>query len=189
MLIPMLFDHPQMIGTILAHTPTWVWALLAGLIWLGVVQARDRNASLARVSILPAVMTGLSIWGIAGAFGASPMFGYVMLTWMLVGAIAFAAVGMTNAPTGTAYDSAKRTFFLPGSWAPLAMIVGIFLTRYVVNVDVAMNPMLARNGDYTLIVAALYGLFTGVFLGRASRLWRLAAERRGAGFLMQRDPW
>jgi uncharacterized protein YneF (UPF0154 family) len=71
---------------------------------------------------------------------------------------------------------------------PLVMILGIFLTRYVVNVDIAMNPPLTRDGQYTMIVAAMYGLFTGAFLGRAARLWRLAAERSGAGFLLQRDP-
>ncbi|HUR87550.1 MAG TPA: DUF6622 family protein [Ramlibacter sp.] len=174
----MLFQHPEMTGAILRGTPVWVWALLAGLVSLGITQARDRNASLTRVTILPVVMTGLAIWGVVGAFGKSPMFGYVMLTWMLVGAIAFAVIGLTNPPAGTTYDGATRTYFLPGSWLPLGIIIGIFLTRYVVNVDIAINPMLARDGQYALLVAALYGLFTGTFLGRAARLWRLAAERR-----------
>jgi len=191
MLISMLIEHPQMLTTILSHTPTWVWGLLAALIWLGVSQLRDRTAGLLRVSIQPIAMTALAIWGITGAFGNSPMFGYVMLTWMLVAAIAFAAIGMTSAPAGTTYDATSRSYFLPGSWVPLAMIVGIFVTRYIVNVDVAMNPPLVRDGQYTLVVAGLYGLFTGSFLGRAARLWRLAAESSGSGFgfLLQRDPW
>ena len=187
MLIPMLFDHPEMIGLVLQRTPSWVWFLLAGLTWLGVSQLRDRKAGLARVSLLPVIMTGLSIWGIVGAFSASPMFGYTMLVWMLVAAIAFAAIGVTSAPQGTQYDPATRTYFLPGSVLPLLMILGIFLTRYVVNVDIAMNPALTRDGQYTLIVAAMYGLFTGSFVGRAARLWRLAAEGSGASFLLQRN--
>lgn len=185
MLISMLYHQPQMIGTIVQHTPAWVGALLAALIALGLSQVRSRSASLARTTLLPIAMTALSIWGIVGVFGRSPMFGYVMLTWMLVAAIGFAALGMTNAPRGTTYDAASRSFHLPGSWLPLAIIVAIFFTRYIVNVDVAMNPMLARDGEYTLAVAAIYGLFTGVFLGRAARLWRLAAERSGRGFLLQ----
>ena len=172
-----LFHHPEMLGGILRATPTWVWGLLAALIALGATQLRDRTASLARVSILPLVMTGLSVWGVTGAFGKSPLFGDVMLTWMLVAAVAFAAIGMTNAPKGTAYDPVRRTYFLPGSVVPLAMIVGIFVTRYVVNVDIAIHPGLTRDGQYTIAVAAVYGLFTGAFLGRATRLWRMAAER------------
>jgi hypothetical protein len=57
-----------------------------------------------------------------------------------------------------------------------------------VNVDIAMNPALTRDGQYTIIVAAMYGLFIGTFLGRGARLWRLAAERSGFGFMLQRDP-
>ena len=65
----------------------------------------------------------------------------------------------------------------------------MFLTRYVVNVDIAMQPSLTRDGTYTLVVAAIYGCTTGLFVGRAARLWRLAAERSGFGLLLQRDPW
>jgi hypothetical protein len=187
--IPVLLEHPQMIGTALRNTPTWVWGLLAGLAWLGASQLRDRSVGLARVAITPVVMTALSVWGIWGAFGASPMFGYLMLVWMLVAAVAFAAIGMSEPPAGTRYDRATSTYFLPGSWVPLATILGIFLTRYIVNVDVAVQPSVVRDAQFTLVIAALYGLFTGVFLGRAARLWRLAFEGRVFGPALQRDPW
>ena len=63
---------------------------------------------------------------------------------------------------------------MPGSWVPLTLIVGIFLTKYVVGVDLAMQLSLAQDSQYTLIVAAIYGTFSGIFMGRAARLWRLA---------------
>lgn len=189
MLISMLIDHPQVIGPVLRSTPGWVWGLLAGLIVLGASQLRDYSPSLARVSVMPAAMTAFAIWGMTGAFGRSPAFGYAMLAWMLVAAIVFAAVAMTSPPEGTTYDPAARTFFLKGSWVPLALIVAVFLTRYVVNVDIAMQPSLVRDGAYTVIVGGIYGISTGLFVGRAARLWRLAAERSGFGFLLQRDPW
>lgn len=187
--IPVLLSQPQIIGPALRGTPGWVWALLAGLVWLGATQLRDRTASLARVTVMPLVMVALSVWGIAGAFGSSPMFGYTMLMWMLAAAVAFALVGAMRPPVGTGYDPAGRMFFLPGSAVPLLLIAGIFVTRYVVNVDVAIHPAVARDGGYTLVVGGLYGLFSGVFLGRAARLWRLAAEHGGFGLMLQRDPW
>jgi hypothetical protein len=61
------------------------------------------------------------------------------------------------------------------------LIVGIFLVKYVVGVDLAMAPRLVREPSYVLSVAALYGAFTGVFIGRASRLWRLAVRPAAAG--------
>jgi hypothetical protein len=188
MLIPTLMQQPQLLGAILRGTPPWVWALLAGLLWLGFSQARDREASLLRVVLMPVAMTALAIWGMVSAFGASSMFGYAMLMWMFAASVTFTLVGSMRTPRGTQYDPGTRSFFLPASWAPLALIVGIFLTRYVVNVDIAMQPALARDGQYTLIVAAIYGLCSGIFAGRAARLWRLAAEGGAAGFLLQRDP-
>jgi hypothetical protein len=189
MLIPTLIDHPQILGNVLRGTPGWVWGLLAGLIVLGATQVRDRTASLVRVSVMPVAMSAFALWGLTGAFGQSPMFGYAMLAWLFVATVLFAAIGMTPAPKGTTYDRAQRSFFLPGSWVPMVLIVATFLTRYVVNVDIAMQPSLKSEGMYTVIVAAIYGISTGVFVGRAARLWRLAAERSGAGFLLQRDPW
>ena len=174
MLLQLLFQHPQMIGTVLGRTPAWVWALLAGLAMLGYGQVRDREASLVRISVLPFVMTALSIWGMASAFGASPMFGYTMLVWLAATAIVFAAIAPMPVPAGTTYDASTRTYFLRGSWMPMAMILGIFVTKYIVGVDTAMNPGLARDGAYTLVVGAMYGVFSGLFLGRAARLWRLA---------------
>lgn len=184
-----LVQHPQMLGTVVRHTPVWVGALVAALAWAGITQLRDRTAGMVRITLLPLAMTGLSLWGLAGAFGGSPIIGLLLLTWIAVAAVAFAFIGRMNAPHGTRYDAEARTFFLPGSWVPLALILAIFVTRYIVNVDVAITPALVADGRYTLGVAALYGLFTGLFLGRAARLWRLAPQGSGLGLLLQRDPW
>ena len=189
MLVPALIQHPQMLGTALRHTPAWVWGLLAVLLATGIAQLRDRTAGVVRIAVLPLAMTGLSLWGLAGAFAASPMLASLVLTWIAVTAIAFAVVARTDAPSGTSYDAGTRAFHLPGSWVPLATILAIFLTRYIVNVDVAITPALALDAQYTMAVAALYGVFTGTFLGRAARLWRLAPQGSGLGFLLQRDPW
>ena len=195
MLIDMLIHQPQMLGTVLRHTPGWVWGLLAGLLALGLSQVRDRNASLARVTFLPVAMTALALWGIVAGFGNSPMFGYVVLVWLLAAALMVGAISPTAAPRGTAYDAASRTYRMRGSWIPLLLILGTFLTKYVVGVDLAMKPSLALDGQYTLVVGTLYGLFSGIFTGRAARLWLLArragpvaAEPR-RGFWLQRDPW
>jgi hypothetical protein len=176
MLIQTLIHQPQMLGTILQHTPVWVWGLLAGLIALGLQQVRTRQASLVRVSITPVAMTALAVWGNVSAFGASPLFAAVMLTWLLSAAAMLAVFAPLAPPRGTVYDAASRSFHMPGSWAPMALIVAIFLTKYVVGVELAMRPALAQDSQYALIVGALYGLFSGAFIGRAARLWRLAYQ-------------
>jgi hypothetical protein len=179
MLLQLLAHHPEALMPILRQTPVWVWGLLASLIALGVSQLRDRQAGVARVSLLPLVMTILSVSGTFSALGNTPHAGLVISAWLGAAVLAFAlfAPGRANAQ----FDPAQRVFHMPGSAVPLLLIVGIFLVKYVVGVDLAMAPQLVREPSYVLSVAALYGAFTGVFIGRASRLWRLALRPAAVG--------
>ena len=181
MLIQMLINQPQMLLPIVQRTPLWVWGLLAALTWLGLSQARNRTASLTRVAFMPVAMTALSVWGTVSAFGNSPQFGSVLLAWLAAAALSLAATAPMAAPAGARYDARARLFSLPGSWVPMALILGIFLIKYVVGVDLAMQPGFARDARYALVTAALYGLFSGIFAGRAARLWRLARRPASAG--------
>ncbi|MDB5945965.1 MAG: hypothetical protein JWQ33_991 [Ramlibacter sp.] len=174
MLLQLIAQKPQMLGTVIAHTPAWVWGLLAALLALGLSQVRGRTVGLRRVTFMPLAMTGLSLWGAVSAFGSSPQIVAVLLAWAAAAAVTLAFIASMPAPAGTGYDATSRSFTMPGSWVPLALIVGIFLTKYVAGVDLAMQPSLARDGQYTLVVATIYGAFSGIFAGRAARLWRLA---------------
>lgn len=172
MLLQLVVQHPEAIAPILRNTPVWVWGLLAGLLALGFSQLRDRTATLARVSLLPVAMTVFSLSGTISALGASPHRTGVVAAWILAALLAFAAVAPGRA--AAQFDAVRRTYRLPGSVVPLLLIVGIFLVKYVVGVELAMAPRLVDDTQYALTVAGLYGAFTGIFVGRASRLWRLA---------------
>ncbi|MDP3832938.1 MAG: hypothetical protein Q8Q82_03170 [Hydrogenophaga sp.] len=180
MLLQLITQHPEAIVQILRSTPVWVWGLLAGLLALGVSQLRDRTAGLVRVSLLPLAMTLFSVSGTASALGGSPHRAMALSAWLIAAAIAFAVALLARGRGDAAaaqYDPARRLFLLPGSVVPLLLIVGIFLVKYVVGVDLAMAPQLVQEAPYVLTVAALYGAFTGVFVGRASGLWRLWLRR------------
>ncbi|WP_296446207.1 DUF6622 family protein [Rhodoferax sp. UBA5149] len=181
MLIQLITQQPQMLAPIVKATPTWVWGLLATLLALGLSQLRARRVSLSRMTLLPVLMTGLSLWGTVSAFAGSPLFAYVLLAWAVGAALMLGFIAPQGPQTGTQYDAASRCFQVPGSWVPLALILGIFLTKYIVGVDLAMQPALAKDGQYTLIIGALYGLFCGTFAARAVRLWRLALRQGGKG--------
>src|SRR4030095_9490068 len=60
-----------MLIQILLHTPKWVYALFAALLWLGLRQLLAGSASLTRVTLLPIAMTGLSVYGVASGLGGS----------------------------------------------------------------------------------------------------------------------
>jgi hypothetical protein len=174
MLIQFLLQHPQALPMVLKGTPTWVWGLLAALAALGLSQARTRNVSLTRMAVMPLAMPALSVWGMVSAFSHSPQFTYVLLAWGVCFALTAGLVGLGRPAAGARFDAANRGFHVPGSWLPLLLILAIFGVKYVVGADLAMQPMLAQDGGYSLVVAALYGVFSGGFVGRAARLLRLA---------------
>lgn len=164
------------LAAILQHTPSWVWLLLAGLVFLGWVQSRDRTAGLVAVSAAPLAMTLFSLWGTTSAFARSPLLAPVLAGWLLVAAIVTASVA--RGPARAWYDRATRRFELAGSWVPLLLFVGIFLVRYTVSVQLVLHPALVHDATFALLVAAVSGAFSGLFLGRAARLWRLALGPR-----------
>lgn len=193
MLLQLLAARPEMLGTVVTNTPRLIWGLLAGLIVLGLSQRKDREVSLARVMVTPLVMATLSLGGTATAFSASPHFGQAMLAWAGAAVCALALVAPWQAPRGTHYDAASRSYRLPGSWLPLLLILGIFLAKYVSGVDLAMQPSLALDSPYALTVSALSGTFSGIFAGRAARLLRLALRPVAAitsiTASLQRNSW
>lgn len=166
-----------MVYGILSHTPFWVWALLALLLVLGWKQSRPGRYSLTRTTLMPLAMVGLSVYGTVSAFGAPPQ---VWAAWAAAALPLAWAISHTALPRGTHYDAAQRSFWLAGSWTPMVLILGVFLTKYAVGVALAMAPARAHDPVFTLVAALLYGGFSGCFLGRGARLWRLAASSRTA---------
>lgn len=160
-----------MLFQILSNTPKWVFALFAALLWLGFSQMLTRRVRLPRITLLAVGMAGLSVYGTVSAFAAVPS---ALLAWLAVAAVVFAIVLSRPLPHGTRYDAARRSFTVPGSAVPLALMMGIFLTKYSVGITLAMQPAQAHDVTFALTVSALYGAFSGVFAARAARLWRLA---------------
>jgi uncharacterized membrane protein len=156
---------------IVSFTPLWVWGLLAALLALGFSQARDRQASLKRIIVMPVAMTAFSLWGTVSAFGASAA---VLGIWSVAAAVLLLAVTLLFGTPQASYDAESRLFQLPGSWVPMLLIAGIFLTKYAAGASMAMNPELKFNVTFALALATVYGAFSGIFAGRAVRLLRLA---------------
>ena len=167
---------------IITRTPIWVWAILILLLWVGLKQTLPRNVSLRRITVLPLVMVGLSLAGVFSAFGSGMN---ALLAWGAGAAISAAVVMQRNLRQATQYNAWTLQFQLPGSWTPLVLMMGIFITKYAVGVTLAMQPDLAGNAMFSQSVGALYGGFSGVFVARAARLWRLASAKASGATIPQ----
>lgn len=166
-----------MLMQIIAQTPKWVFALFAALLWLGLSQAVTRAVGMRRITLMPLAMSGLSLYGTVSAFGAAPQ---VLLAWLMAASAVAWLVLQRPAPADASYDAATRVFTLPGSWVPLTLIMGIFLTKYIVGAAMSMQPGLAHNAGFALVVGSLNGAFSGMFAARAARLWRLVLRENRA---------
>ena len=160
-----------MLLQIILHTPKWVFAVFVLLVWLGCKQLMSGSVSLAKVTVVPIAMAGLSLAGVISAFGDSPG---ALLGWAVAAAALVLVVLQQPLPAGTRYDRAAREFQVAGSAVPLVLMMGIFFTKYVVGVALAMHPELRQQASFAVAVPMLYGAFSGIFAARAVRLWKLA---------------
>jgi hypothetical protein len=109
-------------------------------------------------------MMSLSIFGVASAFGFNAL---PFLSWFAGVGLAIAA-GYWRRPRWQAtHDAATDSFVVPGSWVPLALMMAIFLARYVITVSLALDPALAGSSVLIGGASLLYGTMSGVFLSRA----------------------
>jgi len=174
MLITLLIEHPAAALDIVRHTPPWVWLLLTGLIALGLSQWRERRATLARVTVLPVAMVLLSLLGLVTAFAHGGTLLPALAAWLAGFALAGLLLRRLGAPSGARFDLNSARFHLPGSPWPLLLILAIFLLKYAVGIELAMQPQAASPANFVLGVAGVYGILSGVFATRAAALWRLA---------------
>lgn len=153
-----------MLQQILIQTPVYVWAILAFLIYRGVVASKDRVVSYRSVFIIPAVMLMLGANSIARGFGLDTPAGAAWLGGVIAGAvIAWVWAGRAIV------DRAAGVVMQRGSWIPLMLMMAIFFCKYAVAVTLTMLPALRGNTGFIVPVCVAFGIFNGIFLGRLLR--------------------
>ena len=162
-----------MFAAIIQHTPLWVWGVLAALTAAGMAQLRSRDMSVARMTLVPALLTALSAAGVLSAFGRSPVAIGAWFTGLLLAGL----LGrLLLAPRGASWSAATARVRVPGSWLPLALMLGLFAIKFGVGVVLAMHPGLATDAEFSVVCSLAYGTFSGLFLGRALALRAVAAS-------------
>jgi hypothetical protein len=160
-----------MLIEIVSHTPLWVWGLFAALLTLGLYQRRSRSVRPGQLLILPAVLLVLGLNSMAPAFMALPFAGVAWLAALAAGM----ALGLRlPRSSGTYWDTATQRLHLAGSWMPMLLIIAIFGLRYSAAVGMAFHPQWRTDPAVQLPLALCFGTLSGIFLGRARGLQRLA---------------
>ena len=165
---------------ILAHTPLWVWALFAFLVYRGVAAMGAREVSPYRVLIVPAVFF---VWGASSLLEKSDGLALnvaAFLGALLVGAAAGGALAsLTPAPR---LSPVTGLLAMAGSPVTLVLNCVAFAAKYAGNVALALTLGAAAHAEFASVAVAIGGLFAGLFCGRTLRQFQraLQADERSA---------
>lgn len=151
-----------MLNQIITHTPVYVWAILAFILVRGMVASRDRDIAVNKLWIIPLVMLGLSLQDIGAKFG----FGALPLAAWAVGAAATIGLVLRLGRVRMAPGKEAGSVHVRGSWAPLALMMAVFCTKYAASVAVAVLPHARQETLFVAVVCVLFGVLNGCFLGR-----------------------
>ncbi|MDR5760347.1 DUF6622 family protein [Caballeronia sp. LZ035] len=154
---------------ILQGTPTWVWVLLAFLLYRGIKALQTNTAPLSKLAVVPLIFAGL---GIAHLM-SDPFAGWSAVLAWIIGVGAGIAGGMfTASRTRFIVDPIARTVMLPGSFVPLLLISAIFIAKFWIGFEMATTMLATSLIHYASLDAAISGLVAGMFGGRFITYWR-----------------
>jgi hypothetical protein len=155
----------------LSHVPTWVFAVLALLLAMGILFSRPRVVHPVAPSLMAVGFACYSLYGVISSFGASAAN---MLPWAL-GMAASAFLGKPYVgPDEVNRVPGSRKVLVPGSWLPLALMMGIFAVKFFVGVVNGARMPVGTQAWFAPAVSVALGLLSGGFTARALNVRRYA---------------
>lgn len=158
-----------------ASIPAWVPVLFVALAFLGYRLSMPRTVRPGKLLLIALAMLAWSLYGLVGQFGLAPL---ALLLWVLgygaaltLGARYFSAQGLT---------AVGDRVHMPGSWVPLALMMGIFSARFVLGAATAMHSPMLHDAAFIAGTSLVLGVLSGGFGARALAALRCAASPRVA---------
>lgn len=165
-----------MLQQILINTPVWVWALLAFLVYRGVVMSRNRQVTLRSLFILPVLMTALSLQGLIQHFGIRfESVGFWFISTVCVSVLNAAFLNKTGFRVVS-----ERYIHMQGSWMPLVLMMLIFSCKYAENIAVAVQPALRDSTVFIGVCSISFGIMNGLFFGKLLGILSLLTKHKQA---------
>lgn len=152
-----------------SHIPVWVFAILLGLIAIGLRQTRTR---VVKPAVLVSVATGLLVYsarGVTSAFGVQPA---ALLAWATGLALALGLLMRWVAPQGLVRQG--QAVQVPGSWLPMALLLSIFLAKFALGMANGLGASFVQATWFVVLSSAVFGLLSGSFAARAWAVHRCA---------------
>jgi len=154
----------EAIWQIVIHTPVWVYLLLTYLIFIGINDTKTRVTKVRRIFIMPTILSALSLHTLATSDVDT---GYLTIGSWLLGIVLGSILGWWQVKRlNIQVDKKHFRIHIPGTWSSMCLLLTIFGTKYYFGYVKATKPMLAEQLDFKVIVLAVTGICTGLFIGK-----------------------
>ena len=152
---------------IISNTPTYVWFILALLVWGGWKSTKTHTVSWKTLCIMPAMML---IWSLYANLINQELTS--LTTWALHFALGLWWGSTSTRKLQLTFDKQQKLIRSNGTWLPLILSLSIFTLRYTLAATPEIYPEL--QGTPALVVLENLATFaTGICLGRLIGFWQL----------------
>jgi len=161
----------------IAHTPPWVWPLFLLMLWLGARNLATRERPLAPMFVLPAIVLILGLVTLATSSADLTLVIPAFVVSLAIGA----AIGWNLVPGNVVPVRERGRVVVPGSVAPLLVVIAVLILRYAMGYIYGRWPELRRDPALTLEFGATGALLAGIVWGRMLRFVQIYRRPSPAG--------
>jgi hypothetical protein len=157
----------------LKHTPLWVFPLILIVLWLGARNLATRERPLMPLFILPALLLIFALINLASSRADLTLVIPAFVASLAIGA----AIGWNLVPKNVVVLRGQGRVRVPGSVAPLLVVIAAVILRYGIGYLYGRWPALRADPALALEFSATGALLAGIVWGRILRLGQI--YRRG----------
>ncbi|TAK73019.1 MAG: hypothetical protein EPO11_09310 [Gammaproteobacteria bacterium] len=148
----------------IADTPWWVYLVFIILIRMGYAATKGRVVHIRSFLVLPVIFIFTSLLNFFVNISFTPtniaLWLGTTLIGIAVGCIQFQLMKIKAVPN-------ENKLYLPGTWGLLILLMLLFAARYYTGYEIALDPTILQQPKWMMGMFLLYGLLTGLFIGRA----------------------
>jgi len=162
--------------TIFRHTPAWVFALFAFLLYRGIRSLRPQTMTPVRMLFLPILFFVWAVLSVGKELNGSSIAYSAFAAGIALGGFAGWMI-WRNRGTVT-FDPATRMVCRPGSvWTLVLILIG-FTAKFILSASLARNPSFSEVTSFKILFGGISGIVDGLFWGgTVAQLWRVKDKR------------
>lgn len=151
----------MIILSVIKHTPIYVWALLALLIWRGINAGKANFVDLKQSFLMPLIFVA---WGLEKLVSSTNMLQVALIAYFGA-ALMGTALGYLAYKRFRPLETIENKIYKQKSNLPLAIILINFLVKYILIVITYQIDGIDQTFAYVAVYALACGLSVGLFFG------------------------